>query len=311
MPLPQTASVRDRTAEFLAIAERLQRQQAAAPKAQGASPAKAESTSKFQQHSEFAKKASDIGYGIHKTSLKLQKLAQLAKRTSMFDDPAQEVDELTGVVKNDIQALNAAIAELQRTSQRNKEENKQSQSHSHTVVDNLRTRLKDATQEFKEVLTMRTDNLKVHKERRQLFSTDTEADLSLPLISRSRSGDKSAQSLFGGSGHASTSNGFLQQQQLIAPQDTYMASRAEALKNVEATILELGSIFTKLSEMVAEQGEMAVRIDENIDDTLANVDSAQTQLLKYLNNISSNKWLILKVFFVLLVFLVIFVVFVA
>lgn len=60
-----------------------------------------------------------------------------------------------------------------------------------------------------------------------------------------------------------------------------------------------------------EQGELAIRIDENVDDTLANVDSAQAQLLKYLRSVSSNRWLILKVFFVLMVFLVIFVAFVA
>lgn len=312
MPLPQTSSVRDRTSEFLAIAERLQRQQSAANSSQGSSSSysKADGPSRLQQHSEFAKKASEIGYGIHKTSLKLQKLAQLAKRTSMFDDPAHEVDELTGVVKTDIQAMNAAIAELERTSLRNKEENKQSQNHSHTVVDNLRSRLKDATQEFKDVLTMRTENLKVHKERRQLFSSDVESDVAVPLLPRVKSADKSAHSLFGGSGQAGPSNGFLQQQ-LVAPQDTYLNSRAEALRNVEATILELGSIFQRLSAMVAEQGELAVRIDENIDDTLSNVENAQTQLLKYLNSISSNKWLILKVFFVLLVFLVVFVVFVA
>jgi syntaxin 5 len=58
---------------------------------------------------------------------------------------------------------------------------------------------------------------------------------------------------------------------------------------------------------VAEQGEMAVRIDENVDTTLSNVESAQTQLLKYLNSISSNRWLAMKVFAVLLVFLVIFI----
>ena len=62
---------------------------------------------------------------------------------------------------------------------------------------------------------------------------------------------------------------------------------------------------------VQEQGELAIRIDENVDDTLANVDSAQAQLLKYLNSISSNRWLIMKVFFVLMLFLIIFVVFVA
>lgn len=58
---------------------------------------------------------------------------------------------------------------------------------------------------------------------------------------------------------------------------------------------------------VQEQGEMAVRIDENIDDTLSNVDSAQTQLLKYLDTISSNRWLVMKIFAVLMVFMVIFI----
>ena len=33
-----------------------------------------------------------------------------------------------------------------------------------------------------------------------------------------------------------------------------------------------------------------MRIDENVDDTLANVDAGQAQLLKYLSAISSNRW---------------------
>jgi syntaxin 5 len=105
-----------------------------------------------QQQSEFTKRASQIGLSIHKTSLKLQKLAQLAKRTSMFDDPSAEIEEMTGVIKHDIQLLNEGIAELQRLSARGGEAaNRQSAEHSHTVVDSLRTRLKDATAEFKDV----------------------------------------------------------------------------------------------------------------------------------------------------------------
>jgi t-SNARE complex subunit (syntaxin) len=62
---------------------------------------------------------------------------------------------------------------------------------------------------------------------------------------------------------------------------------------------------------VQEQGELTIRIDENIDDTLANVDSAQAQLLKYMNSISSNRWLVMKVFAVLLFFLFVFIFFIA
>lgn len=132
--------------------------------------------------------------GIHSTSQKLQKLALLAKRTSMFDDPAQEINELATVVKQDIQALNQAISDLQTFSGGGP--NKQSADHSHTVIDNLRTRLKDATKEFKDVLTLRTDNLKVHQERKSLF-TSTPDQRQPPLFSQPGGcGSLCPQSLF-------------------------------------------------------------------------------------------------------------------
>lgn len=56
---------------------------------------------------------------------------------------------------------------------------------------------------------------------------------------------------------------------------------------------------------------VSVRIDENMDDTLANVEGAQGALLKYLNSISSNRWLMIKIFFVLIFFLMVFLFFVA
>ncbi len=59
------------------------------------------------------------------------------------------------------------------------------------------------------------------------------------------------------------------------------------------------------------QGEMAQRIDENVEETLANVDSAKAQLMKYLNSISNNRWLVLKVFAVLMAFMLLFVMFIA
>eukprot|EP00879_Flechtneria_rotunda_P006196 GHRR01006514.1.p1 GENE.GHRR01006514.1~~GHRR01006514.1.p1 ORF type:complete len:320 (+),score=109.14 GHRR01006514.1:133-1092(+) len=316
--MPMGTSLRDRTADFQAIAQRIQKQQGLADAGGGIGSANHQAAKQVvQQQSEFAKKASQIGLSIHKTSVKLQKLAQLAKRTSMFDDPTAEIDELTGIIKQDIQGLNLAIAELQRVSAKQADDNKQSADHSHTVVDNLRTRLKDATQAFKEVLTLRTENLKVHNERRQLFSSQPDAGLleRAPLLGNrelpagSSSSRPSAAALFGQ--QPTGPGGQLMQQQYAPQESTYQSSRAEALQNVEATIVELGSIFTQLAEMVAAQGEMTQRIDENIDETLGNVDSAKAQLMRYLNNISSNRWLMMKVFLVLMLFLIIFIVFVA
>ena len=224
-------------------------------------------------------------------------------------------------MKQDITALNAAIEDLQRTRSEGST-NKQTTQHSATVVDNLKTRLMDTTKEFKDVLTIRTENLKVQKNSQHRFSSASMGNGS-PLPSRNFDNGpgsitpSKAQNLFGGASPSANlggepSQGAAQQQQLMVhQQDRYLNSRAEALQNVESTINELSTIFTQLAQMVAEQGETAIRIDDNMDQTMINVDNAQNSLLKYLNRVQSNRWLIMKIFFVLALFLVIFVVFVA
>lgn len=85
-------------------------------------------------------------------------------------------------------------------------------------------------------------------------------------------------------------------------QDTYIQSRSTAIESIESTIAELGQIFTQLAQMVAEQRETVQRIDADTVDIASNVSGAQRELLKYYASISSNRWLMLKVFGVLIVF---------
>lgn len=48
-----------------------------------------------------------------------------------------------------------------------------------------------------------------------------------------------------------------------------------------------------------------------MEESMVNVEGAQGQLLKYLTGISSNRWLMVKIFMVLVIFLLVFVVFIA
>ncbi|XP_057434546.1 syntaxin-32-like [Lotus japonicus] len=340
------SSFRDRTHEFQNIAERLKKS-GSGPNGPATTTTATASSSRSEEHrsavamqSEFNKRASKIGYGIHQTSQKLSKLAKLAKRTSVFDDPTMEIQELTSVIKQDITALNSAVVDLQLVSNSRNESGNASAdttSHSFTVVDDLKTRLMSTTKEFKDVLTMRTENLKVHENRRQLFSSSASKESAnpfvrqRPLATRTAASESNAPAPPWASGLGSSSSSQLfpkkqvdgesqpllqqqqqqQQQQLVPLQDSYMQSRAEALQNVESTIHELSNIFNQLATLVSQQGEVAIRIDENMDDTLANVEGAQGALLKYMNSISSNRWLMIKIFFVLIFFLTVFLFFVA
>ncbi|KAL0330789.1 UNVERIFIED_CONTAM: syntaxin [Sesamum angustifolium] len=282
------ASIRDRTQEFLGIAERVKKSVSPqnGPSSSGSKREEPPRSATAIQ-SEFNRRASKIGFGIHQTSQKLAKLAKLAKRTSVFDDPTMEIQELTAVIKQDITALNSAVVDLQYLcNSRNETGNISSDTttHSTTVVDDLKNRLMSTTQEFKEVLTMRTENLKVHENRRQLFSSSTSQNPSnpfvrqRPLAAKSAASNSAAPPLPWANGAQSSSQLFpknqmdgesqpllqqqqnQQQQQMVPLQDSYMQSRAEALQNVESTIHELSSIFNQLATLVSQQGEIAIRL---------------------------------------------------
>ncbi|XP_070290628.1 syntaxin-5-like [Salvelinus sp. IW2-2015] len=64
----------------------------------------------IRQHSDFTLMAKRIGKDLRNTFAKLEKLTILAKRKSLFDDKAVEIEELIYIVKQDINSLNKQIA---------------------------------------------------------------------------------------------------------------------------------------------------------------------------------------------------------
>ncbi|CAG2060483.1 unnamed protein product [Timema podura] len=169
-----TMSARDRTTEFVNAIRSLQGRQVARAVAVR-DPRKA----KFiQSYAEFMMIARTIGKNISSTYTKLEKLtlsfiSKVAKRKSLFNDRPTEIQELTYIIKEDLNSLNLQIAKLQDVSrnQRQSQENgKHLLSHSSSVVLALQSKLATMSSEFKQVLEVRTENLKQQKSRREQFS---------------------------------------------------------------------------------------------------------------------------------------------
>ncbi|KAK0208857.1 t-SNARE [Desarmillaria ectypa] len=293
--------------------------------------------------SEFSRMASTIGKDISSTTIKLGKLAQLAKRKTLFDDRPVEISELTFIIKQDIASINKQIAQLQSYVKQRKAQSsgsaagKQIEEHNHNVVMLLQSKLANTSMTFKDVLEVRTQNMKETKDRTEqfMYSTSSAANQtpsSSVLFNTQRSdpmGDGSPSRLEPSSkgksrflqngdilalnldtaeeGTASQNGGAFMQMQLVEQQDSYIQSRSTAIESIESTIAELGQIFTQLANMVAEQRETVQRIDADTMDIASNVSGAQRELLKYYTSISSNRWLMLKIFGVLIVFFLVFI----
>ena len=329
--------VRDRTAEFFATVESLKKGGAAVaspPSSSSTAPLLNSATSSFvsssgsssssesstlKARSKFSAAAAQIGRGIFEVSAKLEKLATMARARSLFEDNTEKINEITYIIKTDINTLNNEIDLLAKfvAGEVGGPSGRDAKQNSDAIVNNLKTQLAHTTKSFAKVLQVRTKNLKEQNNRRKKFEGDSRSGISSrPPIRRTR--DFSAMLMpeeeKKSDGSADTvidiTTSAANQQMEVIEQDTYVLSRAQAVEDIEKIIVELGQMYTRLVNIVAMQEEMTIRIDENITTSLQNVESGHGELLKYFDKLSSNQWLILKIFAVLIAFSVFFVVFV-
>ncbi|RDW64270.1 T-snare protein [Coleophoma crateriformis] len=310
------ASIQDRTTEFRSVLAQVQKRQASSKvgaqrqslltDAQKAANGGANGDGK-PRRSEFARRAAEIGRGIGATMEKLEKLAQLAKRKTLFDDRPVEINELTFIIKQDLSSLNQQISSLQSLSRSQHPKADQEGEHNKNVVFLLQGKLTDVSVNFKDVLEVRTKNIQASRSRTENFVSSV-SQHAAPSISQSASPLYSTPTRGSpGPGQDLLSLNPVSDQQLLMmeeaqPQNTYIQQRGEAIEAIERTISELGGIFGQLASMVSEQSEMIQRIDANTEDVVDNVQGAQRELLKYWSRVSGNRWLVAKMFGVLMIF---------
>ena len=324
------SSIQDRTNEFRSVLTQVQKRQVSSKvgaqrqslltdsqkAANGSADAK-------PRRSEFARRAAEIGRGISGTMAKLEKLAQctapnvtardhtltetVAKRKTLFDDRPVEINELTFIIKQDLSSLNQQISSLQSLSRTQHPKADQEGEHNKNVVFMLQGKLTDVSSNFKDVLEVRTKNIQASRSRTENFVSSVSAHTA-PSMSQSASPLYSTPSR----GSPAPGQDLLSlnpagDQQLLMmeeaqPQNAYISQRGEAIEAIERTIQELGGIFGQLAQMVSEQSEMIQRIDANTEDVVDNVQGAQRELLKYWSRVSGNRWLVAKMFGVLMIF---------
>ncbi|PWY92813.1 t-SNARE [Aspergillus heteromorphus CBS 117.55] len=328
-------SIQDRTGEFHAILGQAQKRMASnkvgsqrqsllsdAQRKEANGPVNGQPG---KRRSEFARRAVEIGRGITATTAKLRRLAELAKRKTLFDDKPHEISQLTFVIKQDLASLNQQIASLQALTLSQHPKNTRSKAdqegeHNDNVVVMLQGKLADVGANFKDVLEVRTKNIQASRSRTENFVSSVSSKSHTALDSQRsdsplyNSGRRTPQP--GGSSDLLTlepSNpsplgrpSIQSDQQLLVMEEAqtsnaYIQGRGEAIDAIERTINELGGIFGQLAQMVSEQSEMIQRIDANTEDVVDNVQGAQRELLKYWTRVSGNRWLLAKMFGVLMV----------
>ena len=83
-------------------------------------------------------------------------------------------------------------------------------------------------------------------------------------------------------------------------------SRMQAAEKVEQSIAQLGSLFTQMASLVVTQGEVVMRIEDDVEAGLANVEQGHEEMTKFYDITKGNRSLIIKILALLLFFILLF-----
>ena len=88
-------------------------------------------------------------------------------------------------------------------------------------------------------------------------------------------------------------------------QNRQTASRLQSARLAEKSIAELTTMFSKMSNLISQQGEVLERIEDDVEAAGGDIDAGHDELVKVYGYTKGNRALILKVFAVL-IFLIVF-----
>jgi len=269
-----------------------------------------------RQRSEFARQfklvSTRVAQELARTLGNLDRLVSLVDKSSMFVNNDSEIHGLQKMIKDTIPVHRNSIQQLEDIYREGSyDESEQHQRHAKTVVKMLKMKLAEVSKQFKGVSDAR--------ESKQVRNRERRGQLTGSSMNGGRNGNQGAisfedmPSVFGGL-QGPTADTVVDvpaeavQTLALLQNDEHLAAREIEMSELESTVTEVQSIFIEMAKLIASQGEMVERIDDNVDDAERSVEKGHGELVKALANVTSNKWLMMKIFGLLLGFFILFVV---
>jgi len=297
---------RDRTGEFFSTVSSIQKAQQQ-PLESVPLP--------LMKKTRFSQEAARTSGGLSAVTQRLEKLATLARRSTLFDDRGEEINELIYTIKTDLSNIKIEIDDLEKIAIGQIQVNKEAQASSGVVVNKFKCDLASTMKEFGDILNTRTQNLKAQNSRRKEFESTNRKKIrrnGLNFKDMETSGPVCQESDESETGNLLVRSNQVQTQTLaeqVQERDEYLLSRQNAMEEIQGTIAELGQMYQRFSTVLEMQNEVVLKIDEHMDTTLENVDRGHKELITLFNYKNNSTWLIIKVFAIIILFVIFFLVF--
>ena len=199
------------------------------------------------------------------------------RKGNIFGEDEERINEIIISLNHDLGQVDTKISSLYNI--------KSKPQNYKDAIQTLQKNLSDITKDFQTLIKRRSEILTKVQERRQTITAPSQ------------------QSNY----FATAYNDEAEYPMYSNTQVQETRERYDFVRNVEQSISEIASMFQKLSEIVASQEYDIQRIDENANEASNNLMSGAKQIERFYEKTKQNRWLIMKIAAILIVFALIFI----
>ena len=231
---------------------------------------------------EFYSATKEINLRLQSAVTYVSQLDELVNGDNVLNEDDPKIQQLINQLQVELKYINNSINVIEQQTKGNEAV--------HSITESLRRSLAAVTKDFQTTVQSSAEKMKKIQERRRRVGYISPAKTTYDTIYNQDDDEVEVP-----------------RDQMAQVEMEQLNERLDTVQNLERQTTNIYKMFTDLFEMIAAKDYDIVRIDENLQDALDNLNEGQRQMEKYYEKVKNNKWFILKIFAVLFVFAMIFI----
>lgn len=253
-------------------------------------------------------KCNRIQHQIKDVEINIDKLSSMSRKSSSFNNSHFKISNATINIKKSLIEIESELDEIKSKELKNNSTiiNKFTKKLIENSIEVLSSYISNLTVKFQKLLQLQAEKIKKIERRKKNISFNSNKKKDRNNIFNEYATD------FSNNKNYNEDDVLLEvgDQQIMKNRESeYYQSRLNDVQAIEKTMGEISGMMNRLSQMTYEQNYMIDNISRNTDIALEHIEKGEKEVKQLLEKAKSNKWLFIRIFFIILCITIFYIIF--
>ena len=236
----------------------------------------------------------------------INQLSSLTKKSSSFNNSHIKISNAAMNIKKSLIDIENDISQIKSKELNNPQINKFSKILLQNSIDILNSRISDLSMKFKKLLELQAGKIKQIENRKIILTPSSKRNINNSFNEYTT--DLSNENY----NEDDVLLEVKQNEQIMEHKESqYYQNRLKDVQIIEKTMSEISGMMNRLSQTINEHAYIIDNIRQNTDIALEHVEKGEKEVKQILESVKNNRWLLIRIFMILICVSVFYIIFMA